>query len=173
MKSIIVLGMHRSATSMTARSIHQNKEVYMGEKLLLGHADNPKGHYEDVNFLKLNIKILNAVKGDWKRPPSRESILKVGHLFDEEIKELIKKSENKAKSLGMISWGFKDPRTILTIDLYMKHLKNPQFICCYRNHLDVAKSLHKRDGIPLKDGIQLSKIYNNRLSMFMQNWLNK
>ena len=39
MKTIIVLGMHRSATSLVAKGL--NNEIYMGQKMIMGK-DNPK-----------------------------------------------------------------------------------------------------------------------------------
>jgi hypothetical protein len=173
MKTIVVLGMHRSATSMTARALHKSNEVFMGEKLLLGLSDNPKGHYEDTKFLNLNIEILRSAGGSWNNPPTREKILEQRGKFDGRIKSLVEESVNNAKRNGSISWGFKDPRTVLTIDLYLPHLPNPQFITCYRDPMEIAKSLNKRDRIPIKKGIKLSKIYNERLTEFISEWMEK
>jgi len=171
MKTIIILGMHRSATSMTARTLHKSSEVYMGKNLLKGLNDNPEGHYEDKAFLKLNIEILKAAGGDWANPPSLQSILNVRHKFDKRIEELVKQSEKNAKELGYKSWGFKDPRTVLTIDLYMKYIKKPQFICCYRDPYEIAESLSKRNNFSIERGINLAKTYNNRMNNFINNWL--
>lgn len=170
-KTIVVLGMHRSATSMTARSLHKSEEVFMGEKLLLGLPDNPKGHYEDTKFLNLNIEILKSAGGSWNNPPSREKILEQKNKFDDKIKNLVEQSVKNAKNKGLSSWGFKDPRTVLTIELYLPHLPNPQFITCYRKPLEIAKSLKKRNGIPIEKGISLTNIYNDRLNDFIKEWL--
>ena len=170
-KTIVVLGMHRSATSMTARSLHKSNEVFMGEKLLLGLPDNPKGHYEDTKFLNLNIEILKSAGGSWDNPPTKEKILEQKNKFDNKIKLLVEESINNAKNKGLRSWGFKDPRTVLTIDLYLPHLPNPQFITCYRDPMEIAKSLNKRDGMPIEKGMKLSKTYNERLSEFISGWM--
>lgn len=165
--------MHRSSTSMVARSIHKQGEVHMGDKLLLGLPDNPKGHYENKKFLHLNIDILKAAGGSWDNPPSKKEILKVAPLFKDRIKRLISESEEEANAAGYISWGFKDPRACLTIDLYMPYLNNPQFIICYRDPMEIARSLNKRDKMSITDGVNLVKIYNNRIFDFIKNNLKK
>jgi len=165
--------MHRSATSLTARCLHENGEVHMGEDLLVGLSDNPKGHYENKRFLHLNIEILKAAGGDWDRPPSRSAIMQQKDRFNSKIRSLVKQEMEIAKKEGHISWGFKDPRTVLTIDLYMPHLENPQFICCYRDPMDVAKSMLTRNKMPIEKGLKLARTYNSRIHEFMNEWLNK
>jgi len=61
MKTVVVLGMHRAATSLVARTL--NSEVHMGEHLLVGLSDNIKGHYENVEIIKINDKILHNAGG--------------------------------------------------------------------------------------------------------------
>ncbi len=173
MRTIIILGMHRSATSMVARSLHTAKEVHMGDDLLLNLHDNPEGHYEDKKFLFLNREILQAAGGWWDNPPSRQNILKAGLRFEGRIKKTIQEAVSSARTRGCTSWGFKDPRTALTIDLYVPYLPNPQFIVCYRSPVDVAKSLQKRNGFPIQKGLELTTLYNNRINKFMKRWLKK
>jgi hypothetical protein len=171
MKTIVVLGMHRSATSLTARTL--NAEVHMGQHLLKGQPDNPKGHYENVHIIKMNDKILGHSKGSWYNPPPLEKILELRGKFDNEMIDIIDKEMNIAKEKGMESWGFKDPRTALTIDLWMPFLKNPQFIVCYRNPIDVSKSLNRiyPKLINIEKGLNLAKIYNCRINDFITKWL--
>jgi hypothetical protein len=165
MKTIVVLGMHRSSTSLIARTL--NKEVHMGDKLLKNQPDNPKGHYENIEALKINKQILQDAGGDWYDPPERDKIIEVGLKYTDDIKELVSQEIKFAKSKNMQSWGFKDPRTVLTIDVWHEHLPNPQFIVCYRNALDVARSLQKRNGISLDKGVSLTNEYNRRISEFI------
>lgn len=170
MKTIVVLGMHRAATSLVARTL--NHEVHMGEKLLKGLRDNPKGHYENVRILKLNDKILHDAGGSYFNPPSVDNILKAAHKFEDEMRTVVEKEIEAAEKKGMESWGFKDPRTCLTIEAWLPYLPNPQFVVCYRDPLEIAKSLNKRDGMSIKKGIELTKEYNNRIINFINNWLN-
>lgn len=156
-KTFIVLGMHGSATSLVAGSLHKFG-VNMGKELLGGGNSKTSPHYEDISFLKLNEKILMAAGGFWDNPPPEKKILALKDKFAPEIKYLVK---NKS---GL--WGWKDPRTTLTIKLYLPYLKNPHFICCFRDPLEVAKSLYRRQRMPIKEGLKLAEIYNKRLLDF-------
>lgn len=55
MKTIIVLGMHRSATSLVAKGLAN--EIDIGVKMI-SIPDNPQGHWENTNFINLNEAIL-------------------------------------------------------------------------------------------------------------------
>jgi len=143
----------------------------MGTDLLVDHKDSPKGHYENKKFLQLNINILAAAGGSWKKPPSREAILEVEPLVGPHIKKTVEEESLRASNAGFISWGFKDPRTTLTIELYVHYLDDPQFVCCYRDPREVAKSLNRRNGFPISQGMELAKVYNDRLSSFIDSWM--
>lgn len=155
----IVLGMHRSATSTIARGLRK-AGVYMGDKLLPANTWNPKGYYENIDFVKMNDKILKLAGGKWYDPPPRHRIINTTNLVAEEIQELIRKY-----SVGL--WGWKDPRTSLTIDCYMPFLNKPIFITCLRNPGDVARSLNKIHNFPIEFGVNLAKEYNRRILEFM------
>jgi hypothetical protein len=55
----------------------------------------------------------------------------------------------------------------------MPFLKNPQFIVCYRNPIDVSKSLNRiyPKLINIEKGLNLAKIYNCRINDFITKWL--
>jgi len=148
-KTFIVLGMHRSATSLVAGALH-NFGVNMGKELM---------SFEDIDFFRLNEEILKEAGGSWQNPPPEKKILALAKKFAPKIKKLV---ENKS---GL--WDFKDPRTILTIKLYLPYLKNPHFICCFGEPLEIARSLYKRQKMPIKKGLKLAEIYNKRLLNFL------
>lgn len=163
MKTFVVLGMHRSATSLVAGGL-KKFGIDMGGNLYMGNPSNPKGHWENRGFLGLNKKILRQAGGGWANPPSREKILALKNKFAPEINRLVKHSEAPL-------WGWKDPRTTLTIELYLPYLKNPHFICCFRNPLEVAKSLQLRNRFPIEKGLKLARIYNERLLEFISRFI--
>lgn len=164
-KTIVVLGMHRSATSMLSRSMHESNEVWMGDQLILNLPDNPKGHYEQRPIVLLNDQILKAAGGSWFNPPSREEILEQQGKWDLQIKRELDALESGAN--GSTSIGFKDPRMCLLIELWEPFIKNPQYVCSFRNESEIAKSLNRRDGIAIDDGIKLTKEYNSRVIKFI------
>ena len=154
--------MHRSATSLIARSLHK-EGVNMGKVLLPANLGNDDGHFENIEFLLLNDRILTDAGGSWDNPPPESEILKVGQDYATPIEDFIKNAVDE-------KWGWKDPRTTLTIRCYLPFLKDydPFFVCCLRKPEEVAKSLRLRDGMPIDEGLSLAKEYNKRLISFMQ-----
>jgi len=159
-KCIIVLGMHRSATSLCAGGL-KKANVKMGNNLLGADSSNIFGHFEDIDFMNLNKKILAAAGGSWDLPPPENTILNIGKRLAPEIKSLVDRKKSKL-------WGWKDPRTTLTVKLYLPYIENPHFFCCFRDPMEVAKSLAARNGFPIPKGLELAEIYNRRLLCFLE-----
>ena len=104
----------------------------MGDKLLPASRHNPKGHYENAGFVQINQEILRSVNSLWNKPPSREKI--ANSTFPAtRIRTFLKQHVKPV-------WGLKDPRTLLTFEiwkpffkrllilptyLFTGHLKNP------------------------------------------------
>ncbi len=161
-KSVIVLGMGRSGTSVVA-GILKILGVDMGKKLIPKNPCNPLGHFENRKFVQLNRKILAKAGGSWKEPPEEEKILALKEKFSKRIRNLIQEEQSEI-------WGWKDPRNSLTIELYLPFLKNPYFLVCYRNPMSVIKSLQKsyEMSISTEEAINLVRIYNHRIDKFFQ-----
>jgi len=158
-KTVIVLGMHRSGTSMVA-GVLKKLGVNMGKDTTPDRR-NPLGHFENKEFVNLNDQILKKAGGSWMNPPAKEKILQQKNYFLIKIESLIQKQKS-----GI--WGWKDPRTCLTIEFYLPHLINPYFIVCHRDFFGIAKSLKKRDGMDIKDGKKLATIYNCQINEFFK-----
>lgn len=165
MKTFIVLGMHRSATSLVAKGLAQ-AGINMGEHLLGAHPSNPYGHWEDVEFISINDRILQIAGGSWDNPPEPDKILGAGVVLSGELSEMMAR-----KNQPGLHWGWKDPRTTLTARCFMPYLQEPHFITCFRNPLQVARSLNARDGMPVEQGVKLAGTYNQRLIEFLGEYL--
>lgn len=163
MKTIIVLGMHRSATSLVAQGLFSSG-VFMGDRLMGSSPGNPQGHFEDMRFVNLNDSILAEAGGSWDNPPPEFEILQAGEKMCGRIAFLVKASQRAPL------WGWKDPRTTLTVKCYLPFLSNPIFVPCFRDPADIAASLHKRDGTPIERGVALANEYNKRLLSFLNDW---
>jgi hypothetical protein len=124
---------------------------------------NPKGFYEDKRIVELNDEILHRAGGNWLEPPSEEKILEQAIHFSDKIKHLIqRKSEGIWGTLGL-----KDPRLTLTASIWHPHLENPQYVACFRNPNDIAKSLSERNQISVSKALSCSMEYNFRLIKFL------
>lgn len=162
-RCIIILGMHRSATSLMAKGLHE-AGVNMGKHFIPPDSGNPHGYYEDLDFVNLNKTILSTASGNWMEPPDESKILALSQR--ESIKNHIKKLIDKKNESPL--WGFKDPRTILTIKLFKPYLTKHFFFTCFRDPVDVARSLKIRNGFSMEFGISLAKEYNRRLFEFLK-----
>lgn len=130
----IVLGMHRSGTSMIAQLLSK-LGVNMGVRFREPDVHNPDGYFEDLDWRDLNHDILQAAGGTWYEPPVINDILKIA--FKHRIEALV------AARSGSI-WGAKDPRFCLTLPVIAPYLENPFYILVNRNAVDIVKSLKKR-----------------------------
>jgi len=161
-KCFIYLGMHRTGSSLIAKGL--NSVIDMGIEDLNKNEGNPEGYYENWVFTKINDMVLIAAGGSWDNPPSDEAIMEVGKSQDVQV---AMRTAVEKYSDGRILWGFKDPRTTLTIKLWLPHIKNPHFVCCTREPEKVAWSLNKRDGTPFDKCLSLCQIYNRRMVKFL------
>ena len=157
--TVVVLGMHRSGTSMMG-GLLAALGVDMGDDFKPSINANPTGFFEDKRFMKLNRRILRAAGGGHLAPPAPEAILAQKAAFRQEIRGLV---EGKVSS----RWGWKDPRTSLTIDLYMEHLPHPRVIVIRRAPAAVARSLQVRGDMNFEEGLHLAAVYEDRIRSFL------
>jgi hypothetical protein len=157
-KTAIVLGMHRSGTSVVA-GILSILGVNMGKYPKKGERFNPKGNFEDRNLHSLNKKILVENDSTWDNPPKKE--LMISNRLQSEVGNLI------SSKRGI--WGWKDPRTVFTLNAYLPYIKRPHFIFVYRNPLEIARSLRERESFFITDCLILVNKYNHRIVEIVKN----
>ncbi|MFW5793840.1 MAG: sulfotransferase [Bacteroidota bacterium] len=158
-KTLIVLGMHRSGTSMLS-GVLQRLNIPMGENQIKSDISYPMGHFEDTDFFNLNEHILRSAGGSWDNPPKHQDILTQGEKYSIEIYKLISlRNKNPI-------WGWKDPRTSLTAELFISFIEDGYFFRCHRNELDIAKSLNRRNGMSIDEAIYLTRLYELRIDNF-------
>jgi hypothetical protein len=163
-KEVIILGMHRSGTSMLS-GIVERLGIDMGDDQPGRQFSNPMGHYEDGDFLTLNESILATAGGSWNNPPAADLIndqaLGFGDRLEQIIRGKFQKNENQ-------SWGWKDPRTSLTIQLYFPYLKNPYILWCQRDQAAISNSLWKRNKITPQQSERLTDHYQLMIGDFIE-----
>lgn len=156
-KTVIVLGMHRSGISVTA-SVLDALGVNMGDSIDNPSITNVTGHFEDKDFVSVNKQILKRNDGSWNRPPDNLD----NNTLRKEIQALL--SEKHSSPI----WGWKDPRTVLTYELFRPHVKKPHLVFVYRNPLAVAKSLQKREGTSIATNLRLINEYNRTIDAIIE-----
>lgn len=135
-KILILAGMHRSGTSLTA-SLLQSAGLHIGRNLLEADHVNVKGHFENTDFYEFHMAVLKSqgVSSDgW----TLQDNIEVPEEFVDRARELVEK--NALSSL----WGWKEPRTTLFLDFWAELLPTAKFLLIYRSPWDVADSLYRR-----------------------------
>jgi len=156
-KVMVVIGPGRSCTSGVARALHEGGWP-MGDDLLPPHESNPWGHFEDVDLIDLNDRMLADAGGDWLTPAPVPA-----------------SDENRAVVRGYVShrarhgtqWGMKDPRLAITwpvFDLVFRHdfpELEPILVFPSRELDTVAESLVARDGLPERQAWEWAALYRD------------
>lgn len=163
-KVVIVVGMHRSGTSLLSLFLSE-MGVCMGDDMLPSSNTNPTGHHEDLFFLKKHSEILNKLDSDWDSPPEKSKLSNEWHKHIDAISDEINSRKNNKKV-----WGWKDPRTSLFLDNYIKLLGNPLIIYCKRTSSEVEDSIYARDKINKEHSRLLKKHYDSEVKKSLENY---
>ncbi len=147
-KSIIILGMHRSGTSALARLINL-LGADLGQNLLPAGEDNKKGFWEHVEVLKIHERLLTEMGSIWDDLRPLPPNWWLGEAAERAYADLIEVLKRDFANSRL--WAVKDPRMCRLLKLWhpiFDELKaRPHFVIVFRNPLEVAASLAKRDGI--------------------------
>lgn len=176
----LVAGMHRSGTSALAGMLHSNG-IIMGREgkwYPPPMRENPKGFFEHKGFRNLNDVILRE---HGYRVKSFDPVVPVMRI--EQVR-----AETKDRMALMVQehhkryehWGFKDPRTSLTLPVWL-HVLTEQgitaddvrvLISC-RPTEDVVESMRRRNNREKIPGQfrDLAMAYNERLLAACGNWV--
>ena len=189
---IIITGMHRSGTSMVTDMLRR-LGLYTGWDI--------EENAEAVFFLKRNEKLLNICGGSWENP----SVIK--NLLDNPLQRkcIEKKLTQEMNSFHFVSflglkkiigsryldqinfpWGWKDPRNIYLLPLWLDIFPKAKVIHVCRNGIDVACSLQYRASgglktqrrdldakLTMKNRIlnRIGRMKNDSAALFFYNWI--
>lgn len=169
-KIIIVLGMHRSGTSMVAQ-VCQCMGAYLGEKdeLMVATKNNPDGYFENTKISCIDDAILHLCGREWYDLEGAELDYDSPQIRKaaEDLRNVIQKLFDKSDIIAI-----KDPRISLLLTLWEKILGGlggeVHYVWVYRNPLEVMESLRKRDGYSEKHGLLLWEHYNFSILKFLK-----
>mmetsp|Transcript_3999 Transcript_3999/g.6263 ORF Transcript_3999/g.6263 Transcript_3999/m.6263 type:complete len:463 (+) Transcript_3999:513-1901(+) len=161
---VIMLGMHRSGTSMLSGLLVQGIGYNVGGPLIGAAFDNEKGFFERVDVVLQNDEFMKSQNIWWG---SRVKHYDSEKAYEEYKSGKINFSEG-AKGLEFLNdkkntpWLQKDPRMCITLKTWLKILDNPPAIVfTYRHPMEVAMSLNKREkDFPIESGLRLWILYN-------------
>jgi hypothetical protein len=149
---LLVLGMHRSGTSVTARLLEclgaKNSENLTGTGLC-----NPHGYFEDNDVYKFNdSKLLPRLDRAWHST----SEVDWSNLSDADRSkyalqalEIVKKNYPLSNTLSVL----KEPRLGILVPFWLAVLQhagfNTKVVCAVRDPVSVIRSLNKAEGLSL------------------------
>ncbi|MCF6262713.1 MAG: hypothetical protein L3J24_03905 [Xanthomonadales bacterium] len=159
-RAFAVLGMHRSGTScLTAMMEHAG--IHLGT-VSRHNKFNLRGNHENPLILKLSDNLLVECGGDWRLPPSVVTwTTKHKRVRDQII----------TSYAHVDCWGFKDPRTLFTLDGWLEALPNLNLIGIFRHPHSVALSLHRRNSdLSIEEGYKIWFAYNKKLYYYLDKY---
>ena len=165
-KTVVVLGVHRSGTSLLAGMIYR-LGVDLG-KTLLPPSDYCKyGYFEDKEIVEAHDKLLTSAGFSWNNPPIGEEETFFA-LYDprrlNHISDIIKRNTLAHKDS---MWGWKDPRTILALRMYCEDLVDPGFVVVHRNLLSVTNSISRVYGLSFNNALHIAGYYSFQITAFL------
>lgn len=148
MTPVVVLGFHRSGTSMVTRMLNLLGVDLGDEAALLApeERDNARGYWEPRWMIELNDELLAVLgtsafepfraESGWERSPTLDPLRERARtLLHEHFAE-------------RPQWGWKDPRTSLTLPFWRELVDAPlKCVVCVRSPADAVASALKR-GVP-------------------------
>ena len=161
----ILLGMHRSGTSLLAGLLcsAMNYDCGPDKNMMQPSFDNERGFYEMLNPVWQNDKLMAVQKVDYAN--------RVMHYSSEQSWDDIKSNkvdfDNGLRAINNIGeldgWIQKDPRMCITLKSWLPFFSTaPTIIFTYRHPLEVANSLYSRDkkNFPVTRGLRFWILYN-------------
>lgn len=133
---VVVLGMHKSGTTLLAEMLHKSGIDMVETAPSSGYDGGNKYERESTNLYnkrllgKLSHKSVSAI-----HKPTR-----VTQLGLNEMSAII----DECRSRNPESWGFKDPRTVMTYDEWAKVLPPHVVVAVYRHYHEVLRHYSKK-----------------------------
>lgn len=152
--ALVVLGMHRSGTSALTGAL-----TLLGatapQSLMKAGFDNERGYFESSAIMALNDAILESAGSfwnDWRGFNPRWRETRTASDFADRALAVL-----DAEFAGASLIALKDPRTCRFADFWFSVLQRGGYDCRVlipvRNPIEVAASLHTRDGMPAPLGL--------------------
>ncbi|WP_135455713.1 sulfotransferase family protein [Vibrio echinoideorum] len=139
----VVLGMHRSGTSLITKSL-ELFDIDLGQELMPSSPDNQKGYFEDENIVSINTRLMANSGCFWFQ--SDMEIIPTDYYYSlkNEAIDVLRKKIDKSDNIAI-----KDPRMILTLpfwkEVFFALNLDVKYILSTRTITSTVDSLIKRD----------------------------
>ncbi len=137
---MLLLGMHRSGTSVIARLLGEfGARIGAGDELLPAHPeDNPRGYWERLDVLTAHDRYLAAIGCAWDRVANLPEVPR-GGAAETHLRAELRQAIAKLARPG--SWLVKDPRLCLLLPVWQELLPAAVSIVAVRHPQEIAASL--------------------------------
>lgn len=152
---ILIPGMHRSGTSLVTRLINL-LGFDLGQHLMPAGPDNPKGYWENMDIVESHEALLTSLDSPWTALTELPE-----NWLDRPVTGLVRQrlADLMAAEFRDGPAAIKDPRLCRVLPMWQSIARQTGrkavVLMAVRHPLDVAKSLEKRDGMPLAVGLLL------------------
>jgi len=136
-KILIIVGMHRSGTSLITQWLNRCG-LFVGNNLVGPGIGNVQGHFEDEDFLRLHQKFLK------KRNLPESGFVYRRSIVLSEVEKIELQAMIASKTRKHEEWGWKEPRTSLFLDGYAELVPGAFYIIAVRNFNTTINSLVTR-----------------------------
>jgi hypothetical protein len=159
---VLVLGMHRSGTSVVTETVSMLGPAPCVRDDRVRGPWNPQGHYESRTLMHLDNCLLVEMGYRWWYPPEP------GERYEEAARRIhTSRASARRQFLGVhpvTPWVWKDPRACVLLPFWRRALgSRTAAVLVFRNPLDVAASLERRHGVATSYGLALWERYNRLL----------
>ena len=144
-QGIVVLGMHRSGTSLIASLINR-WGAYAGDHGLIA-ADkwNPRGYWEYLPLVMFNMRLLREVDSRTYIPPDREQAARLVHLSTVPTWRAEGLAVLKEMKSVHDPWLWKDPRLSVLLPFWQAVWGKVVYVIAVRNPHEIVESLRRRE----------------------------
>lgn len=143
---VLILGMHRSGTSALTGLLNLTG-LSLGTHLMNPADDNPKGFFENQDIVDFNETLFEQLRTAWDDTGALSSEWYNNETLEPMYQNAQKIIEIQFKDTALFS--IKDPRMCILFPFWEKVFQllniDVKIIIPYRNPLEVAESLHKRN----------------------------
>jgi len=158
-RAIVVVGMHRSGTSVLARGL-KALGVHIGDQFLASRPDNPTGYWEDKGVNDLSERLLTLLGLNWESI----SVIEEAQWQTKPVLDLRAEAVSYLRDFAKNPlWGFKNPRIIRLFPFWRAVFDelgvDDRYIVAIRNPVSIAASLLKRQNMPAATAHLLSLSY--------------
>lgn len=150
--SVLVLGMHRSGTSVATRMTSLlGLPTCDTADLSCDRRGNEGGIWESASLVRFNDRLLAAASAAWWCPPES------GHDWSEELEAHGEAAREAFRAVHAgPRWIWKDPRNCLTLPFWLQALAiRPPVILMLRDPLEICASLTARNQFSTRAGLAL------------------